>query len=166
MTTPKRIFVVGHMGAGKTLLSEALAKKLNYQFIDANPSLERYIGRSLSEIFGRQGEEAFHQCEAEIISHYSNKDHVVVMLEEAVVVSEKNRQLLSSQFVVYLNVSIEIQLERMKDGRAPLLPIADIKQFLEKQHNERDRFYDAVATLTVDSVDVEKDVETIMKAFA
>jgi shikimate kinase len=26
MTKPKRIFVVGHMGAGKALLSEALAK--------------------------------------------------------------------------------------------------------------------------------------------
>lgn len=33
---PKRIFVVGHMGAGKALLSEALAKKLNWEFIDAN----------------------------------------------------------------------------------------------------------------------------------
>ena len=43
MTKPKRIFVVGHMGAGKALLSEALAKKLGWQFIDANPSLERYI---------------------------------------------------------------------------------------------------------------------------
>ena len=39
MAQPKRIFVVGHMGAGKFLLSEALAKKLGWQHIDANPSL-------------------------------------------------------------------------------------------------------------------------------
>ncbi len=65
----KRIFIVGHTGTGKSLRGEALAKKLGWQFIDANPGLERYIGRSLNEILGKQGEEAFHQCEAEIISH-------------------------------------------------------------------------------------------------
>jgi tRNA A37 threonylcarbamoyladenosine biosynthesis protein TsaE len=35
MSKPKRIFIVGHMGAGKALLSEALAKKLGWQYIDA-----------------------------------------------------------------------------------------------------------------------------------
>lgn len=40
MTMPKRIFIVGHMGAGKFLLAEALAQKLGWQLIDANPSLE------------------------------------------------------------------------------------------------------------------------------
>lgn len=163
MTKPKRIFVVGHMGAGKALLSEALAKKLGWQFIDANPSLERYIGRSLNEILGKQGEEALHRCEGEIISHYIGKDHVVVVLEEAVIATEENRKLLSSEFVVYLKVSIPVQIERMKGGRVPLLPITDVKAFLEKQHLERDRFFEEVATLTIESVSVEDDVNKIIK---
>src|ERR1700731_4524948 len=120
MSKPERIFVVGHMGAGKALLSEALAKKLGWQYIDANPSLERYIGRNLNEILGRQGEEAFHQCEAEIISHYMNKEHVVVLMEEAVIASEQNRKLLSSEFVIYLKVTTPMQIERMQGGRSPL----------------------------------------------
>lgn len=33
MIKPKRIFIVGHMGAGKALLAEALAKKLGWQYI-------------------------------------------------------------------------------------------------------------------------------------
>lgn len=41
MEKPKRIFVIGHMGAGKFLFTEALAKKLGWQLIDANPSIER-----------------------------------------------------------------------------------------------------------------------------
>src|ERR1700722_18405958 len=131
MTKPKRIFVVGHMGAGKALLSEALAKKLGWQYIDANPSLERYIGRSLNEILGKQGEAAFHECEAEIISYYIGKEHVVVVLEEAVSATEKNRKLLSSEFVVYLKVSTKVQIERWPDARSPLLPITDRKAFLD-----------------------------------
>ena len=166
MIKPKRIFIVGHMGAGKALLSEALAKKLGWQFIDANPSLERYIGRSLNEILGKQGEDAFHQCEAEIISYYIGKEHVVVLLEEAVIATEQNRKLLSSEFVVYLKVSTPTQIERMQGGRTPLLPIADLKAFLDKQHLERDRLFEKVATLTVESISVEKDVNKIIKAIA
>ncbi len=163
MIKPKRTFIIGHMGAGKTLFAEALAKKLGWQHIDANPSLERYIGRNLNEIVGKQGEEAFHQCEAEIISHYIGKEHVVVVLEEAVVATEKNRKLLSSEYVIYLKVSTPEQIERMKGGRIPLLPIADIKAFLDKQHFERDRLFEEVATLTIESISVEEDVNKVIK---
>lgn len=165
MTKPKRIFIVGHMGAGKALLSEALAKKLGWQYIDANPSLERYIGRSLNEILGKQGEEAFHRCEAEIISHYIGKAHVVVVLEEAVIATEENRKLLSSEVVVYLKVSTPVQIERMQGGQIPLLPISDLKAFLDKQHLERDSLFEEVATLTIESISVEEDVNKIIKAF-
>lgn len=165
MNKPNRIFVIGHMGAGKALFSEALAKKLGYQYIDANPSLERYIGRSLSDIIGKQGEAAFHECEAQIISRYINQDHVVVVLEESVIATEKNRELLDSEFVIYLKVSVETQLERMKGGRVPLLPIPDVKKFLEQQHVERDHLYEKIANLTVESISVEDDVNTVMKAF-
>ena len=164
MTKPKRIFVVGHMGAGKALLSEALAKKLAWQYIDANPSLERYIGRSLIEILGKEGESAFHHCEAEIISHYISREHVVIVLEEAVIVTKENRKLLSSQFVVYLKVSTPVQIERMKDGRIPLLPIPDLKAFLDQQHLERDRLFEEVAKLTIESISIEEDVNKIIKA--
>lgn len=165
MSKPKRIFVVGHMGAGKFLLAEALAKKLGWELIDANPSLERYVGRSLNEILGKQGEEAFHQCEAEIISHYIGKEHVVVVLEEAVIATPENRKLLSSEYVIYAKVSVPVQLERLPQGRIPLLPIADLKAFLDKQHLERDKFYEETAKLTIDTsetVDVEKDVNKII----
>ncbi len=164
MGQPKRIFIVGHLGAGKSLLAEALAKKLGWQFVDANPSLERWIGRSLSDIFGQQGEAAYHECETEILAHYAAKEHVVVVLDEAVIATEKNRKLLSSEYVVYLKVSTSTQMERMKGGRAPLLPIPDVKAFLDKQHHERDHLFEAVATLTIDSVGVEEDVNTIIKA--
>ncbi len=166
MTKPKRIFIVGHTGAGKFLLGEALAKKLGWQFIDANPGLERYIGRSLNEILGKQGEEAFHKCEAEIISYYIDKENVVVLLEEAVIATEENRKLLSKEFVVYLKVSTPVQIERWSKGRTPLLPIADLKAFLDKQHHERDSLFEEVATITIDSTSVEEGVNKIIKAFA
>lgn len=158
-----RIFIVGHMGTGKFIFSEALANKLGWQIVDANPSIERYIGRLTRDILGEQGEAAFNRCQADIISHCLGKENVVVLLEECVVSSEQCRELLSSECVVYLKVSIPTQLGRMKNGRIPSLPIEDMKQFLEKQHEERDALYEEVATLIVESVGYSDQVSEINK---
>jgi shikimate kinase len=171
----KRIFIVGHMGAGKFVFTEALAKKLGWEIVDANPSIERYIGRQTREILGEQGEAAFNRCQADIISHCIGKENVVVLLEECVVLSAQCRKLLSSEFVVYLKVSIPTQLGRMKNGRVPSLPIDDMENFLEEQHRQRGAFYEEVATLVVESVGysdqvseinkiIEQDVNKVMKA--
>ncbi len=166
MTTSKRIFVVGHMGAGKFIFTEALAKKLGWQLVDANPSIESYMGLQIREILGEQGEVAFNRCQADIISHYIAKENVVVLLEEYVVLSEHCRRLLSSEFVVYLQVSIPTQLGRMQGGRVPALPVEDMKEFLQIQHDERNAFYEEVATVVIESVgsshqapDINKNIE-------
>lgn len=163
MIKPKRIFVVGHMGAGKSLFAESLADRLGWHYIDANPSLERYIGRNLKDIMGEEGEAFFHRCEGEIISHYKAEDHVVVVLEEAVIATEENRALLSSEYVIYLEVSVSTQLERMKGNRLPLLPISDMSAFLDQQHHARDHLFEATASLTIDSVNVETDVNQVIE---
>jgi len=164
MAKPKRIFIVGHMGAGRSLLCKALAEKLGWQYIDANLGLERYYGRRLNEIIGKQGEEAFHQCEAEVLSHYIGKENVVVTMEDGVITTEKNRKLLSSEFVVYLKVSTPVQIERMSGGLPPLFPIADQKAFLDKLHHERDHLFEEVATLIIESISIEEDVNKVIKA--
>ena len=148
----KRIFIVGHMGSGKFVFTEALAKQLGWQLVDANPSLERYVGRHTRDILGEQGEAAFNRCQADIISHCIAKENVVVLLEECVVSSEECRQLLAAEFVVYLKVSISTQLGRMKNGRVSALAVEDMTHFLEKQHQQRDAYYEEVATLIVESV--------------
>lgn len=163
MNKPKRIFVVGHMGAGKFIFADALAKKLEWQLVDANPSIERYIGQHTRDILGEQGEAAFNRSQAEIISHSIRKDNVVVLLEECVVSSEECRKLLSPEFVVYLKVSVPTQLSRMKNGRVSSLPVDNMTSFLEKQHHERDAFYEEVATLIVESVGSSEQVSEINK---
>jgi shikimate kinase len=164
MTQPKRIIIVGHMGAGKSLLAKTLAAKLGWQYVDANLGLERFIGKSLHEILGTQGEESFHQCEADILTHYSNKEHVVIVLDDAVITTEKNRNMLAQEFVVYLKVSIPVQIERMSDGPSAVFPIADNNAFLDKFHHERDSLFEEVATVTIDSKskDVDDDVQAVL----
>lgn len=128
----KRIFIVGHMGAGKSVFTEALAKKLGWQIVDANPSIERYIGRQTRDILGEQGEAAFNHSQADIISYCTQKEQTVVLLEECVVTSEQCRKLLSPEFVVYLKTSIPTQLDHMKNGSCSVTSCGRYERFFRK----------------------------------
>ncbi len=150
MSKHQRIFIIGHMGAGKGLVGKALADKLGWQFIDADFGLERSVGRTLNEIIGKQGEDALHQCESEILAHQLSKEKIVVVTDSCIISTEKNRKLLASEIVVYLTVSTPVQLERMSHP-LPLFPIADRKVFLDKLHRERDSLYDEISSLTINT---------------
>lgn len=170
MSQYKRIFIIGHSGAGKGILAKAVAEKLGWQFLDADFSLAPSIGRSMSEIIGDQGEKAFHHCLSEILSHQLSKENIVVTTDDSIVCNEKCRQLLSSEFTVNLKVSTAVQLERMSHNR-PLLPLADYAAFLDRLHHERDALYEQVASFSVnsdlatpDNNGLEEHVLSIVKA--
>ena len=61
------IFLIGFMGCGKSSLGKRLARRLNYRFVDLDEEIERQTGRSIAEIFSRDGENYFRQLEANIL---------------------------------------------------------------------------------------------------
>lgn len=165
MSQHKRIFIVGHSGAGKGMLAEAVAEKLGWKYINADFSLAPSIGRNTKDILGAQGEEAFHRCLSEILTYQLTQDNIVVTTDDSIVCSEKNRKLLSSEFTVNLKVSTSVQLERISHNR-PLLPITDYKSFLDQLHQERNALYEQSASFTLNSDDnaLEEHVLSIVKA--
>lgn len=161
MNKYKRIFIIGHPGAGKALLAKTLAEKLGWQFIDADLGLESRVGRTISEILGQESEESFYHCESEILAHQLKQENIVVTTDASIVLNEKNRQLLSEEFVVYLKVSTPVQLDRT--SHQPLLPMKDWKLFFDQLHAARDQLYEQMASMSVDSDDsaLEKHVSCI-----
>lgn len=169
MKKPERIFLVGHMGAGRALLGKALADKLAWQFIDINMGLERYMGRSMGEVVGKQAEEVILQYQTDLLSHYATKENVVITTDDTVVLNPKNKELLIKEYVIYAKINTETQLERMSQSSFPPFPLlseADKKAFLNKLHLERDKLYEEVATLTIDTqaANVNEDLKKIFKA--
>ena len=164
MSQCKRIFIIGHPGAGKALVAKTLAEKLSWQFIDADLGLEFRIGRTLTGILGKQGMDVFHDCESEILATQLTKENIVVTTDPGVVCSEKNRQLLSSEFVIYLKVSTPVQMKRTFREPAPLLSITDMQIFLDKLHQDRDALYEQCANFSINSDDsaLEKHVSSIV----
>lgn len=164
MSRHKRIFIIGHSGAGKGVVAQGVAKELGWQYLDADFALAPSIGQPLVEILGNQGKEKFQQCLSEILSNQLNKENIVVTTDDSIIDSEKNRQLLSKEFTVYLKVSTPVQLERISHNR-PLLPHMDYRAFLDNLHQERDALYEKAASFTVNSDDnaLEEHIKSIVE---
>jgi shikimate kinase len=56
MLTPRNIFLVGPMGAGKSTVGRQLSKATRKRFIDSDKAIEERTGASISLIFDVEGE--------------------------------------------------------------------------------------------------------------
>lgn len=150
MNHPKRIFIVGHPGAGKALLSKTLAEKLQWNFIDADIGLEYRIGKPLIEILGAEGSQDFYECQFNILQSLTKLTNVVVATDVSVVCDPKNRELLAKEFVVYLKTNTATQIERTARNPMPLLLSDHIDSLFDYLHEDRDSFFLALSDLTID----------------
>jgi shikimate kinase len=166
MSNIKRIFIIGHSGAGKSVLAQAVAKKLGWKFINADIlGCVAHIGRNVSEVVGTEGERAFNRCLTEILSHQITQKNIVVTTDESIICDAKARELLKSEFCVYLKVSTAVQLDRISEGDCrPLLPVDNFTALLDKIHDERDGLYEQVASfsLSSDNGDIERHATSII----
>ena len=61
-----KVYLVGFMAAGKTSVGRALARRLDWKFIDIDDLIERQEHMTVAEIFARHGEPYFRAVEREI----------------------------------------------------------------------------------------------------
>ncbi|WP_301102061.1 shikimate kinase [Propionivibrio sp.] len=149
----KNVYLVGLMGAGKTTIGRALAKRLNLDFVDSDHEIEVRTGVSIPTVFEIEGEEGFRRREAQVIADLSRLSGQVVATGGGVILRQENRiNLRASGFVVYLNVPPHTLWERTRNDRnRPLLQIADPLLKLKELFSQRDPFYREVADLVVDA---------------
>lgn len=160
------IFLVGLMGAGKTTVGRALAKKLNKRFIDSDHEIEARTGASISLIFEIEGEASFRQRESEVIRELTAQDNIVLATGGGAILRPENREYLKSHgTVIYLRASINSILQRTShDKSRPLLQTADPRQRLEQLACEREPYYLEVADFVVETgrPNVQSLVQTII----
>jgi len=145
------IFLVGLMGAGKTTIGRALAKKLNKRFVDSDHEIEARTGATIPVIFEIEGEENFRRREAEVIRELAAQPDIVLATGGGAVLRAENREnLKKGGTVVYLRASINQILQRTgRDKNRPLLQTADPRRKLEELSRQRDPLYREVADFVV-----------------
>ncbi|EIJ45290.1 3-dehydroquinate synthase/shikimate kinase [Herbaspirillum sp. GW103] len=147
------IFLVGLMGAGKTTIGRALAKKLNKRFVDSDHEIEARTGATIPVIFEIEGEENFRRREAEVIRELAAQPDIVLATGGGAILRAENREnLKKGGTVVYLRASINQILQRTgRDKNRPLLQTADPRRKLEELSRQRDPLYREVADFVVET---------------
>ena len=153
MEVAGNIFLVGLMGAGKTTIGRALAKKLDKQFVDSDHEIEARSGVSIPVIFEIEGEAGFRQREADVLRALTAREGIVLATGGGAILRPENRALLKSRgTVIYLRADINQILQRTaKDKNRPLLQTENPQQRLEQLSREREPLYREVAHLVVDT---------------
>jgi len=154
------------MGAGKTTVGRALAKKLNRRFIDSDHEIEARTGASIPLIFEIEGEDGFRQREAETIRDLTAQQGIVLATGGGAILKPENRACLKAGgVVIYLRASISSILQRTShDKNRPLLQTADPRARLEELARVREPLYLEVADLVVETgrPNVQSLVQTIL----
>lgn len=145
------IFLIGPMGAGKTTIGRQLARRLCRPFYDSDREIEASCGVDIPTIFDYEGESGFRRREARMIDSLSRKQNIVLATGGGAVLREENRDHLSGRgLVVYLDVQLDIQLERTtRDKSRPLLLNQDARSFLSEMSRQRTPIYRSIADLRV-----------------
>ena len=116
------MYLVGFMAAGKTSVGRALARRLDWRFVDIDELIERQEHMTVAEIFARHGEPYFRAAERAVVADQLNARHVVVATGGGTFVDPQNRAAIRSDGVsVWLDAPLERVIARMPaDGRRPL----------------------------------------------
>jgi shikimate kinase len=151
MPPNRNIFLIGPMGSGKTAVGRHLARLFHFTFYDSDADIESKTGVDISFIFDKEGEAGFRAREKESIERLTRLQSIVLATGGGAVIEADNRRVLAERgIVVYLETSIDQQLDRTRHARhRPLLNDTDPEAKLKELMLRRAALYAEIANITV-----------------
>ena len=163
------VVMVGLMGAGKTSVGRALARRLGIPFVDSDKEIEAAAGCSVVDIFSMYGEEEFRRVEQRVIERLLDTPPALKVIstgEGAFITPAVREMVLGRALSVWLRADLDLLVRRTKsrDTRPQLLN-TDSRKILGQLIEERYKIY-ALADITVETNDenLRKTLGKVLKA--
>lgn len=152
------IALIGFMGAGKSTIAELLALKLGKQAVELDKLIELKAGKSITNIFKDDGEDAFRRLEIELTEEIAAGDNRVISCGGGIVLNSINIDRLKEKgVVVYLQASSEVLHKRIvgKDIERPLLKEDNSLRAIGEMMQTRQPLYERAADIVIDTSDID-----------
>ncbi|RJQ30636.1 MAG: shikimate kinase [Peptococcaceae bacterium] len=148
----KNIVLIGFMGTGKTTIGRRLAERLGRPFIDTDAAIEEVTGKTITQLFARDGAARFRSEEALLAKKLAGREGLVVATGGGMVLNPENVRLLKENGVlIALTAGPEVIHQRVRNIKnRPLLGKGDQREALTRLLKERAGVYD-IAALTIDT---------------
>jgi shikimate kinase len=158
------------MGSGKTTIGKMIAARLGLPFRDTDHVIEEDSGRSVSEIFLEDGEDAFRALEKSVLRRELLSDDTVLALGGGAPMSLDAQSALRAiaSPVIYFDISLSAVAPRIGFNRDRPLLLNNPRGQWELLMQERRPVYESIADTVIDvNGKSEKDiVEEILLVIA
>jgi shikimate kinase len=153
MNPASNLVLIGPMGAGKTSIGKRLSDFFGLAFVDADRDIELRTGAAVGTIFECEGEAGFRARERSALAELlAGNAQVISTGGGAVLDADNRRHMREHGFVVYLQVSVDGQLQRLaRDRTRPLLQRGDREDVLRQLAVARAPLYAEIADLCFDT---------------
>jgi shikimate kinase len=131
-----KVYLIGFMGAGKSTVARALARRLDWQLEDIDARIEQHEHLDIATIFRQHGEPYFRALERQQLIDLLSCRGVVVATGGGTVLDPSNREvMLRDGVVIWLDAPFATLVGRVPlDGRRPL---AADRTEMERLYNQR-----------------------------
>ena len=110
----ERVVLLGYMCSGKSTVGEALARRLEWRFLDFDVEIERRDGRTVKEMIAADGEERFRDLEAALTGEAAQAPRMVLSPGGGWITRPELLGMLGSETLrVWLKVSPEETARRL-----------------------------------------------------
>lgn len=167
-----RIFLTGYMGAGKTTLGKAFARKLDIPFVDLDWYMEERFHKTVGELFAERGEAGFRELEKAMLHEVGAFEDVVISTGGGAPCFFDNMDFMNRNgMTVFLDVHPDVLFRRLRIAKhqRPILQGKqddELKAFIVQALEKRIPFYSqAKYVFSADELEdrsqIEKSVERL-----
>ena len=153
------LVLIGMMGCGKSTCARMLSRALGCRFVDTDSLIEQREGRSISDIFARDGEEYFRDVESSVARELSCQDGLVIATGGGIILREENvTELRKNGFLVWLNRPPEEIFDSVSMAGRPLAQdgkAAFLTRFAQREEKYRSAAHLEVKTLSTPQATVD-----------
>jgi shikimate kinase len=155
------LYLVGMMGVGKTTVGKLLAEEIGYRFVDTDEVIVKAAGKSINEIFAENGEAEFRQLESDVLAQVCAYTKLVIATGGGIVMQQHNWSYLHHGLIVWLDVPVQIILQRLaEDDTRPLLqddPESKLRSLLEQR---QPMYSQADLHITINATETPEEIAT------
>jgi shikimate kinase len=140
------------MGSGKTTIGKLIAKRLDIAFRDTDQVVEEETGRTVSDIFLEDGEDAFRLLEKGVLRNELLSDGTVLALGGGAPISMDAQSALRAiaSPVVYLDISLATVAPRIGFNRDRPLLLHNPRGQWQTLMEARRPIYESIADTVID----------------
>lgn len=135
----RNIILIGMPGSGKSVVAQAISRKIGREIIEVDAEIERIAGKTIPEIFASGGESEFRAIETEVLVEAGKQSGKIISTGGGCVTVPENYPLLHQNGVI-IRIKRDVAV-LPTDGR-PISQSSDMIELARKREPMYRRFAD------------------------